>query len=141
MKISGIISEYNPFHNGHLYQILQTRKNGATHIVSVMSGNYVQRGDISVIDKFNRARLAVDNGIDLVIGLPVIYSLSTAETFSKGAASILNSLGCVDSISFGSECGSIELLKKAAYASDYFSDSEELKELLKRGESYPSALQ
>ena len=141
MKISGIISEYNPFHNGHLYQISKTRKNGATHIVSVMSGNYVQRGDISVIDKFKRARLAVNYGVDLVIELPVIYSLSTAETFSRGAVSILNSLGCVDSISFGSECGSIELLKKSAYASDYFSDSDELKELLKRGESYPSGLQ
>ena len=79
MKISGIICEYNPFHNGHLYHIKKTRENGATHIVAVMSGNYVQRGDVAIINKFDRAKAAVKAGVDLVIELPVAYSLSTAE--------------------------------------------------------------
>lgn len=141
MKICGIISEYNPFHNGHLFQIQETRKKGATHIIAVMSGNFVQRGDAAIIDKFKRAELAVKNGIDLVIELPVIYSLSTAETFARGGISILSQLSCVDSISFGSECGDSSLLKKSAQISEEFSNSEELKELLKEGFSFPSAIE
>ena len=80
MKISGIICEYNPFHNGHLYHINETRKNGATHIVAVMSGNFVQRGDVAVMDKLERARLAVRSGADLVIELPVQYCLLPQKT-------------------------------------------------------------
>ena len=76
MKVSGIICEYNPFHNGHARHIGQTRKNGATHIVCVMSGNFVQRGDCALMDKLERARLAVKSGADLVIELPVQYSLA-----------------------------------------------------------------
>ena len=113
MKISGIICEYNPFHNGHLHHIRETRKNGATHIVAVMSGNFVQRGDTAVMDKLERARLAVRSGADLVIELPVQYSLSSAEKFAEGSVWLLNSLGVVDEISFGSECGDIEKLIKA----------------------------
>ena len=108
MKITGIICEYNPFHNGHLYHMNQTRKNGATHIVAVMSGNYVQRGDIAVLDKFTRAKLAVRGGADLVIEIPSVYALSSAEFYARGSVSILDSLGCVDEISFGSEAGSVE---------------------------------
>ena len=84
MKISGIICEYNPFHNGHIYHIDQTRRNGATHIVAVMSGNFVQRGDTAIMDKFERAKLAVRSGADLVIELPVQYCLSSAENFAAG---------------------------------------------------------
>ena len=113
MKISGIICEYNPFHNGHLYHIRETRNNGATHIVAVMSGNFVQRGDTAIMDKIDRARLAVRSGADLVIELPVQYCLSSAENFAKGAVYLLNSLGAVDELSFGSECGDTELLAKA----------------------------
>ena len=79
MKITGIICEYNPLHNGHLYQIQQVRKNGAEAIVAVMSGNFMQRGDVAVMDKFTRAKLAVESGVDLVIELPVPYAVAPAE--------------------------------------------------------------
>lgn len=141
MKIFGIVAEYNPFHNGHLFQIEETRKSGATHIVAVMSGNFVQRGEPALADKFLRAELAVKNGADLVLELPVSYALSTAEFFAKGAISILGSLGCVDGISFGSECGDVSLLKKCAEISAELSNSTELREMLEDGTSYPAALQ
>lgn len=141
MNIFGIVSEYNPMHNGHIYQIQKTRQMGATHIVAVMSGNYVQRGDIAVADKFTRAELAVKCGVDLVIELPLIYSLSTAELFSYGAVSILDSLGCIDAVSFGSECGDVSLISQAADASAEISKSEELRCMLKSGISYPVAMQ
>ncbi len=82
MKVSGIVCEYNPFHNGHAYHIEETRRNGATHIVCIMSGDFVQRGDVAVLDKFTRAELAVQSGADLVIELPVAYCLYTAEIFA-----------------------------------------------------------
>lgn len=110
MKISGIVCEYNPFHNGHLYHIEKTRKNGATHIIAVMSGNFVQRGDAAILDKFTRAELAVKSGADLVIELPAAYCLSSAEKFAWGAVYLLHSLGVTDELSFGSECGSVEKL-------------------------------
>lgn len=140
MKITGIICEYNPFHNGHLYHMNQTRKNGATHIVAVMSGNYVQRGDIAVLDKFTRAKLAVRGGADLVIEIPSVYALSSAEFYARGAVSILDSLGCVDEISFGSEAGSVEDLKKASEIAEECSSSPELEEYLRNGMSYPNAI-
>lgn len=141
MKISGIICEYNPFHNGHLYHIEETRKNGATHIVAIMSGNFVQRGDVAVINKFERAKAAVRCGADLVIELPVAYSLSAAETFAKGAMYILKGLGCVDELSFGSECGDISLLSAAVKASYACAKMPELEDMMKLGNSYPKALQ
>ena len=141
MKISGIICEYNPFHNGHLYHLNETRKNGATHIVAVMSGNFVQRGDVAVINKFERAKAAVRCGVDLVIELPVAYCLSSAETYAKGAMYILKGLGCVDELSFGSECGDLSLLTAAVKASYACARMPELEDLMKLGNSYPKALQ
>ncbi len=141
MKISGIICEYNPFHNGHLYHINETRRNGATHIVAVMSGNFVQRGDVAVINKFERAKAAVRCGVDLVIELPVAYCLSSAETYAKGAMYILKGLGCVDELSFGSECGDLSLLTAAVKASYACARKPELEDLMKLGNSYPKALQ
>ncbi len=140
MKISGIICEYNPIHNGHLYHIQKTRQNGATHIVAVMSGNFVQRGDVALINKFERAKTAVKCGADLVIELPVAYAMSNAETFARGAVYLLDSLGCVNEISFGSECGSLEKLQAAAQASRICSQNPELKELLENGMPYPAAI-
>lgn len=140
MKISGIICEYNPIHNGHLYHIQKTRQNGATHIVAVMSGNFVQRGDVALVNKFERAKTAVKCGADLVIELPVAYSMSNAETFARGAVHLLDSLGCVNEISFGSECGSLEKLMTAAQASRVCSQKPELKELLENGMPYPAAV-
>lgn len=141
MKTYGIIAEYNPFHNGHKYQIDKTREKGATHIVAVMSGNYVQRGDVAIVDKFSRARECLNNGVDLVLELPVIYSLSTAEKFAEGAISILKNTSCVDGISFGSECGDVSLLKMAAKASIEISQSKKIMEKLEAGTSYPRAMQ
>lgn len=140
MKVAGIVCEYNPFHNGHRYHIEQTIKHGATHIVAVMSGNFVQRGDVAVANKFERAKTAVKCGADLVIELPVAYAMSNAETFARGAVYLLESLGCVDMISFGSECGDILKLEAAADAAIYCSQLPELREQLEKGISYPSAM-
>ena len=145
MKTYGIICEYNPFHNGHAYQIEEARKNGATHIVAIMSGNSVQRGDVAMIDKFARAKVAVNNGVDLVVVMPVVYSLSSANFFARAGIMMLGALGCVDGISFGSECGDIELLKNAAVASLNMTTKEnfeaKVKPHLDSGLSFPAAMQ
>ena len=142
MNICGIICEYNPFHNGHKYHIAQTReKFGATHIVGIMSGNFTQRGDVAIVDKYKRTETALKNGVDLVIELPVAFSLSSAEQFAQGAVFLLNSLGCVNLLSFGSECGNISQLKEAAGAVCFARESDELTNYMKNGMSYPAALQ
>jgi predicted nucleotidyltransferase len=141
MKTYGIISEYNPFHNGHKHHIAKVREAGATHIVAVMSGNYVQRGDVALIDKFRRAEIAVQNGIDLVIEMPVVYSLSSAEMFGRAGVMMLGSLGCVDGISFGCENTSLTMLINAAEASANASAPEKLKPLLEQGIPFPQAIQ
>lgn len=142
MKVSGIICEYNPFHNGHLYHIQKTRENGATHIVAVMSGNFVQRGDTAVIDKLERARLAVRCGADLVIELPVQYSLASAEGFAAGAVYLLDALGAVDELSFGSECGDVAKLLEAMDTVNTIavSHSDEIRNIMEKGYTYPRAL-
>lgn len=140
MKITGIVSEYNPLHNGHIYHIEKTRENGATHIVAVMSGNYVQRGETAVMNKFERAKLAVRSGVDLVIEIPTVYSLASAEFYARGAVYILDALGCVNEISFGSEVGSLEDLQQTADIVCECEQSPELEELLKSGMSYPNAI-
>lgn len=141
MKISGIIAEYNPFHNGHKYHIEQTRALGYTHIAAVMSGNVVQRGEFSICDKWQRAKAAIENGIDIVFELPCTSSLKNAEGFAFGAIEIFKNLECVDALSFGSECENIEILKETAKACEAFSNSDDLKRLLENGFSYPSAMQ
>ncbi|MBR5164335.1 MAG: nucleotidyltransferase family protein [Ruminococcus sp.] len=142
MKISGLICEYNPFHNGHLYHINETRKNGATHIVSVMSGSFVQRGDVAIMDKLARARLAVRSGVDLVIELPVQFSLASAENFAAGAVWLLNCLGAVDELSFGSECGDIDKLSKALEMVDEIAETRasDISDIMEKGYTYPRAL-
>ena len=142
MNICGIICEYNPFHNGHKYHIEKTRSAcGATHTVGIMSGNFTQRGDVAITDKYKRTETALKNGIDLVIELPVAYSLGSAEQFAKGAVYLLNALGCVNTLSFGSEIGDIKALREAAGAVLFAQESEELTSYMKEGLSYPSALQ
>ncbi len=142
MNVCGIICEYNPFHNGHKYHIEQTKeKYGATHIVAVMSGNFTQRGDVAIIDKYRRAETALKNGVDLVIELPVAYALASAEQFAQGAVYLLNSLGCVNMLSFGSESGDIKLLRETAGAVYYAMESEAFSKNLSNGMSYPAALQ
>lgn len=142
MKISGIICEYNPYHNGHLHHVRETRKNGATHVVAVMSGNFVQRGDVAIIDKHERAKLAVRSGADLVIELPVQYCLASAEKFAEGAVWLLEMLGVVDELSFGSECGDTETLKKAFEVREYAIEKkfDEIRRIMENGYTYPKAL-
>ena len=140
MKTSGIVCEYNPFHNGHMYHIEETRKNGATHIVAVMSGNFVQRGDLAIADKFTRAEAAVKCGADLVIALPVPYSLAPAELFARGAVHLLNSLGVVDELSFGSECGDVRKLVSAADALAEIENFPKIRELTEQGSTYAKAV-
>lgn len=142
MKITGIITEYNPFHLGHEFHInISKEKTHADAIICVMSGNFVQRGIPSIIDKWSRAKMALLGGIDLVIELPTIYSISSAEYFAFGAVSILDSLNMVDSICFGSECGDIEILKELSKI--LLLEPLEFKEFLKAelslGLSFPKA--
>ena len=104
MKICAIICEYNPFHNGHLYQLRQAKQlSGADAILCIMSGNFVQRGDAAIIDKFTRAKHAVLAGADVVIELPTVFATSNAEIFSKGAIKLLSSISSVTTLCFGAE--------------------------------------
>ena len=113
--ITGIITEYNPFHKGHLYHLKCCKKDtNSSGIVCVMSGNFMQRGIPAIIDKWKRAEMAVKNGVDLVIELPLVYSISSAEHFAFGGISLLNSLGLIDYIYFGSEAGNIDILDSIA---------------------------
>lgn len=142
MKIAGIIAEYNPFHNGHKYHIEQTRKiTGADFIIIVMSGNFTQRGTPAIMDKYSRARMALENGADMVIELPSCYACGSAEYFSDGAIALLDKLGCVDYVCFGSECGDIELLRPIAeiLANEPDDYREMLKAELKNGATFPRA--
>jgi predicted nucleotidyltransferase len=116
MTVAGIIAEYNPFHLGHAYQLEQTKRAGASHTVAVMSGNFVQRGEPAIALKHARAKAAVESGVDLVIELPVPWASAPAMTFAKGAVSLLNALGFVDFLSFGSESGNVGLLQNTALA-------------------------
>lgn len=111
MNLLGLIVEYNPFHNGHLYHLNESKKiTNATHTIAVMSGNFMQRGTPALLDKFTRAEMAVRNGVDLVVELPTLYACQSAEIFAHGGISLLNSLNCVKSICFGSEIGDIDIL-------------------------------
>jgi predicted nucleotidyltransferase len=142
MKISAIISEYNPIHKGHVHHMKRTKELADSDaIICIMSGNYVQRGIPAIIDKWNRTKAALECGADLILELPVVYSLSSAEFFAQGAVSMLNSLGVIDSISFGSEIGDINFIMKIANV--LLKEPCELKNKLKlnldKGYAYPKA--
>ena len=103
-KVLGIIAEYNPFHNGHLLHLTKSKEEtGAEYSICIMSGNFVQRGNTSIVNKWVKAEMALKSGIDLVLELPTVYSISSAENFAEGAIKLLNSLKIVDTVSFGSE--------------------------------------
>lgn len=138
VKIAGIISEYNPFHNGHAYQIEYLRSHGITHIVCVMSGDTVQRGDLAIYDKHTRAEIAVANGADLVLELPTPFSCSAAADFARAGVSILSSLGCVDYLAFGAETDNADMLISAARTVN--SLGGEVKSAISRGLTYPQAI-
>lgn len=140
MNILGIICEYNPLHNGHKYQLTSQKKRfNADGVVCLMSGSFVQRGAPAMFDKWSRAKAAVLNGADLVLELPVVYSAQSASRFASGAVSILNALGTVNGLSFGSECGDIDALKNAANLLETEHFNELLKEEMKQGMSFPAA--
>ena len=142
MKIVGLITEYNPFHNGHLYHLEKSKSiTGCDYTVSVMSGNFLQRGEPALTDKWIRAKMAIDNGVDLVIELPTLYACQSAEFFAYGAIKLLDSLNVIDYVSFGSEVGSIKDLKKIA--SILVNEPKEFKDILrdtlKLGIAFPKA--
>lgn len=143
MKAVGLVTEYNPFHNGHLYHLNKAMElTGADISVAVMSGDFVQRGEPAVLDKYTRASMALNSGVNLVIELPVNYAVSSAESFAAGALKVLDYIKA-DSIAFGSESGDIERLSKLAYI---LCDNEDMlyKEISKctaNGISYAAARQ
>lgn len=143
MKVTAVIAEYNPFHNGHLYQLDTIRRTLDTDIiVVVMSGDFMQRGIPAVVDKYERCQMALENGADLVFELPVYFALGSAEYFAQGAVSLIDKLGVVDFLHFGSEAGDISLLYELtstmlAHESDAYKAM--LTKYLKLGCSFPAA--
>ena len=142
MRITGFITEYNPLHNGHLYHIRRSKEcTGADYTIALMSGSHVQRGEPAIFDKYVRTEMALRAGVDLVLELPTAFSTASAMEFASYGIALFSALGAVDTIVFGSECGSIEPLQKAAVllseeSPDY---RERLRTLLKEGKTYPLA--
>ena len=137
----GIIAEYNPFHAGHAHQIAQIKKIYGGEIVAVMSGNFTQRGEPTILDKFTRARLAVLGGVDLVLELPFVKAVRSAQDFARGGIQLLESLGgVVDVLAFGAEFTDVEHLKLAAAAFAEKTFAEELRRLMSAGISYAAAV-
>lgn len=140
-NICAIIAEYNPFHNGHKFHIENAKKDN-DFVIVILSGDFTQRGEPAILNKYIRTKMALLNGADLVIELPTVYALSSAEGFANGAINIINSLNCINSLSFGSECGDINELRKL---SKFLLNTDEefnnkVKNLLKSGINYPSAI-
>lgn len=144
MKSLGMITEFNPFHAGHQYLIEKSMKEtGAEVCIAVMSGDFVQRGNPAVYDKWTRAQAAVENGVNLVVELPVVFAVSSAEYFAKGGVDVLEGFGCIEHIAFGSESGNLQSLQQAA---DFLKESHEemhqrIGKLTKEGMAYPRARQ
>lgn len=141
MKIVGLITEYNPFHAGHLYHMQRARElTGADYCVVLMSGSFVQRGEPAIFDKYLRTKTALLAGADLVLEIPAAFSTASAHEFAAYGVALLSAIG-VDAVVFGSECGQIEILKQAAYALNHESAEfqERLRKELKAGLTYPQA--
>lgn len=140
-KVLGIITEYNPFHNGHLYHLNESKKQtNCQYSICVMSGNFTQRGATSIIDKWSKAKMAIQNGIDLIIELPTLYAISSAENFANGSIKIADQIGS-NYISFGTESGDLEKLKKLSSLinkneKEYITN---VKEKIAEGFSYPKS--
>jgi predicted nucleotidyltransferase len=142
MRVVGLIVEYNPFHNGHAYHFQQAKSiTGADYVIAIMSGNFLQRGIPALMDQWSRAEIALLNGVDLVIQLPIYFSTASAEFFATASVELLNQLGVVDSICFGSESGDIKVLEQIA--SILVDEPDEyqvyLKDYLSQGNSFPLA--
>lgn len=142
MKIAAIIAEYNPFHNGHAYQIQEVRHQlGVDGVVAILSPDYVQRGEPALMEKRIRTRAALENGVDLVVELPLPYATASAERFAYGGVKTAQAMGCVDYLCFGSECGSLSLLQTAANSVDNPSLKPILQDFLGEGYPFPKARQ
>lgn len=142
MKTIGIITEYNPFHNGHKYQIQELKKRtNADYVVIAMSGNFVQRGVPALCDKYSRARMALSCGADLVIELPVLWATASAELFAKGGVSLFSRMGVIDYLGFGAETDNLDLLKQIALvlSEEPTSYKDALSFYLKKGNNFPTA--
>lgn len=140
--VLGIIAEYNPFHNGHLYQIEEAkRQTGAEYVVAIISGNFTQRGNTSLVNKWTKAQMALENGVDIVLELPTVYSISSAENFAQGAIKVLESLRIVDTLCFGTETGDFAALNNIANV--LYHEPKEYSAILNhelgKGISYPKA--
>ena len=147
MNVVGIIAEYNPMHNGHIYNIKRARElTNADYVIVIMSGSFTEQGNISCLNKFDRATIAIENGADMVIELPTIYATSSAENFAFGAVNILNSLGVVTHLAFGAETQDINALK--IIANTYLNNKKEIIQNIKKytkqginsGEAYTKSL-
>ena len=144
MKTVGLITEYNPFHNGHAYHIEKAKMlTGADRVIVIMSGDFVQRGAPAIMPKHLRAESALLSGASLIMELPVCFATGSAEYFAQGSISLLNQLGCIDSVCFGSVCGDLHLLKEIAQilADEPIEYQAALKQALKEGASFPAARQ
>ncbi len=144
MHIAGIIAEYDPFHKGHAAHIAATRAEAggnATHIVTVLSGSFTQRGEPAMLSKFCRAEMALSAGSDLVLELPLPWSMAPAERFAAGGIALLHALGCVEILSFGSECGNAESLQRLAQIPDDPAYRKTLHQALDTGIPYAAARQ
>ncbi len=144
MRIAGIIAEYDPFHSGHAAHIAATRRpdgGGATHVVTVLSGSFTQRGEPAMLTKFRRAEMALAGGADLVLELPLPWSMAPAERFAAGGVALLHALGCVEVLSFGSECGEVHRLQKLAALPQSPAYRETLRQVLSTGVPYAAAHQ
>ena len=138
MQAVGIVAEYNPFHNGHLHHLQETKKLTNLPVIAVMSGSFMQRGEPAFMSKWQRARLAVENGVDLVLELPATFSLRSAEFFARGAVDILKATGCVTHLSCGTESPDTDFVKLAnVITSEAF--QKELQSFIKTGLPYAAA--
>lgn len=140
MKVAAVISEFNPFHNGHKYLVDKIKSEYADCIIAIMSGNFVQRGDIAITDKFERAQAALDNGCDLVVELPTTFALSSAQRFAQGGVAIANALGA-DMLCFGTEDENIDMLKMIANVTESKDFSDLIRYYLADGQYYPKAFE
>ena len=141
MHITGIICEYNPFHNGHKYQIDKIKADGSDFIIAAMSGDWVQRGGPAIIDKYSRTLMALRSGIDLVLEIPTIYSTGSANDFAMGGVSLLDSLGCVNELCFGCEAPDESSLDRVTeFMINHQEDlAKEIAVYMKEGNTYPKA--
>ena len=134
MEAAGIVAEYNPFHGGHAFHIAETRRRlGGCAVVAVMSGNWIQRGECAVLDKWTRTRAALEGGVDLVLELPTPWAVSSAESFARGAVELLAASGVVTCLSFGSECGEADRLRQVADCLDSPRYPDALRRFLEEG--------